>query len=317
MGLEIPDALKPVASLVVGKWPETDETGLRAAADQWDQIADLLEQVNELGDDVVKVVLANTEGETHDAIDAFWKTVAGEDGTLQNVADFCKELAFVLRVMAMLVLAVKLYIISMLVFLAIQLAVAAASAAPTLGASLAEGAAVQVAVRAAVTTALKKLIQDIGIKTIVKGALIGASVKAGTEVGFQSLEMKIGVRDGYDGLAIASNTVSGAITGAVAAPVSKLLNDKGVNLTGNSKGDWLVNWRLGQHVGGAVSDATWGEQEGIPARVAGDAVDYTRNEIVETLSQPPATPQPTTESNPAPPKPSTADQGSSLDLPPQ
>ncbi|TQM31160.1 hypothetical protein [Nocardia bhagyanarayanae] len=317
MGLEIPDALKPVAAVVVYKWPETDETGLRAAADRWDQIADLLDQVNDLGDDVVKVVLANTEGETHDAIDAFWKNVGGDGGTLQSTAEFCRELAFVLRVMAMLVLAVKLYIISMLVFLAIQLAAAAAAAAPTLGASLAEGAAVQVAVRTAITQALKKLIQEIGVRTIVQGAVLGAGVKGGIEVGFQSLEIKLGVRDGYDGFSIASNSIYGAISGAVAAPVSKLLNDKGVSLTGNPVSDWTVNYLIGKKVGNTVADMTWGEQESITERAANDAIDYTRNEIVESLTAPSNDSQPGNGQNPSSTKPSTADQGSSLDLPVQ
>ncbi|MET8774594.1 hypothetical protein ABZV58_06160 [Nocardia sp. NPDC004654] len=273
--------------------------------------------MNDLGDDVVKVVLANTEGDTHDAIDAFWKNVGGDGGTLQSTAEFCRELAFVLRVMAMLVLAVKLYIISMLVFLAIQLAAAAAAAAPTLGASLAEGAAVQVAVRTAITQALKKLIQEIGVRTIVQGAVLGAGVKGGMEVGFQSLEIKLGVRDGYDGFSIASKSIYGAISGAVAAPVSKLLNDKGVSLTGNSVSDWTVNYLIGKKVGNTVADMTWGEQKSITERATNDAIDYTRKQIVESLTEPSNDSPPGNGQNPTSPKPSTADQGSSLDLPVQ
>ncbi|MEV5839655.1 hypothetical protein [Nocardia sp. NPDC052112] len=304
MGLEIPDELKPVAALVVAKWPETDETGLRAQADRWDEMAELLEQLSELGDDVVKVVLAHTAGDTHDAIDAFWKKAGGADGALPQLAQFCRELAFVLRVMAFLVLGVKLYIISMLVYLAVQLAIAAALAVETLGASVAEGAAVQVAVRTMITTALRELIQQIGVRTIVQGALLGAGIKAGTEVGFQSLEIKLGIRDGYDGSSIASQGITGAISGAVAAPVTKLLNDKGVNLTNSgSVGKSVTNYLIGKKVGSTVSELTWGDQEGITDRVKKDVGDYVRKEIVEELSETPNTQ-------------TTGQPQSSLDLPP-
>lgn len=296
MGLEIPDELKPVAALVVYKWPETDETGLRGAADQWDQMASLLEEVNGYGDDVVKVVLAHTEGETHDAIDAFWKKAGGDDGALTKLADFCKELAFALRVMAALVLAVKIFIIAMLVYLVIQLAAAAAAAIPTLGASAAEGAAVQVGVRATITQALKKLLENITKRTIIEGAAWGAGLGGGFELGFQSLEKILGLRDGYDWQDVASKTVFGGIKGAIAAPVQQMLINKGlklpgddasipVPLVGNVGEKFGPTAQIAKMIGTDAANVLWGEEPGLVGRGTEVGEKYVRQEIVEELTE--------------------------------
>ncbi|WP_194817501.1 hypothetical protein [Nocardia sp. XZ_19_385] len=295
MGLEIPDELKSVAALVVYKWPEADETGLRGAADKWDQMASLLEQLNDYGDDVIKVVLANTEGDTHDAIEQFWAKAGGADGALADLAEFCRQLAFVLRMMAFLVLAVKLFIIAMLVYLVVQLAIAAAAAVPSGGTSVAAGAAVQVSVRLVITQALKKLVQDILVRTIVKWvakqAAIGAVLGVTQEFAFQSAEIKLGLRDGYDLTDIASKGVHNAIKN----PIKKAL------------GDTVVAGLVGDK----VADLVWGNESGLvgrsldTAQTAGE--QYVRTKIVEALTEPASTEQ----------QPSTKDEGSSLDLPTQ
>ncbi|WP_405177030.1 hypothetical protein OG225_21580 [Nocardia sp. NBC_01377] len=303
MGLEIPDELEPVAALVVYKWPETDETGLRGAADTWDQMADLLDQVNDLGSDVVKVVLANTQGDTHDAIENFWNKAGGDTGMLGELSEFCRELAFVLRVMAALVLAVKLFIIAMLVYLAVQLAAAAAAAVPSLGTSTAVGAAAQVSTRVAVTTALRQLIQDITAKTIVLGAVTGLGTSSAIEVGFQSLEIKLGVREGYDWTQVGSVAAHGAIKGAVAAPVKQILKNAGVQLPGDSVigGDHVgPSALISKMIGKKVADVAWGEEPGIAGRGTEVATKVIRQEIVDALAES-----------------STLNQGSSLDLPQQ
>ncbi|MEV6273753.1 hypothetical protein [Nocardia sp. NPDC051832] len=316
MGIEIPDALKPVASLVVYQWPETDETSLWEAADQWDQMAALVEQVNDYGGDVIKVVLANTEGETHDSIEQFWNKAGGDDGALSDLQEFCENLATALRIMAALVLAVKLFIISMLVYLAVQLAIAAAMAVQTLGASVAQGAAQQVAVRVAITQALKKLLENITKWTIIKGAAFGAAVGFGKEFGFQSLEKYLGVRDGYDWKELASDSARGAVIGAIAAPVQQMLKNQGL---GNLPGD-NIGWKVGDTFGptaliakkiaNEVVSTVW-EDEGIGERAKEVGTKVIRKEIVEELTEQPNQSQPNSQ------KPSTADQGSSLDLPAQ
>ncbi|MEV0252098.1 hypothetical protein AB0H76_36315 [Nocardia sp. NPDC050712] len=313
MGLEIPDELKPVAALVVYQWPEADETGLRGAADKWDQMASLLEQINSYGDDVIKVVLANTEGETHDAIEQFWNKAGGEDGALADLAEFCKELAFVLRIMAFLVLAVKIFIISMLIYLVVQLAIAAAAAIPSGGTSVAAGAAVQVSVRLVITQALKKLVQDILVRTIVKWVAkqmaLGAVLGVSKELVFQTAEIRLGVRDGYDLTDVASKGVHNAIQ----QPIQKVVSALG--------GNTFIAKRIGTKVGDTVADTVWGEESGLVGRAKETGVSYVekeiREEIVEALTQPSATAPQNEESKPNNAKPSTADQGSSLDLPTQ
>ncbi|MBB5914764.1 hypothetical protein BJY24_003631 [Nocardia transvalensis] len=325
MGLEIPDELKPVAALVVTKWPEADETGLRGAADQWDQIADLIDQLNDYGGDVVKVVLANTQGETHDSIDQFWKKAGGDEGALGELSEFCRELAFALRVMAMLVLAVKVFIIGMLVYLAVQLAISAALAVETLGASVAEGAAVQMTVRTAITQALQKLLQEIAVKTIIKraavGAGIGAGIGAGKEFGFQSLEKFLGLRDGYDWQDVASEGVHGGIQGAIAGPISNALKDKGIKFSNNGATDWFIRSTIGKKIGDPIADAAWGDNQGIGDRVKDDAGKYVRQQAVEFLTEQGSgtdTPAVDTGSgqrqnhNPAPLAPTTPEEGYEL-----
>ncbi|MEV4129837.1 hypothetical protein [Nocardia sp. NPDC049707] len=104
-------------------------------------------------------------------------------------------------------------------------------------------------------------------------------------------------------MSIASQGISGAISGAVAAPVTKLLNDNGVNLTNSSLGETDSNYLVGKKVGTTVSELTWGEQDGITDQVKKDAGDYVRKEIVEELSEKPDTQ-------------TTGQPQSSLDLPP-
>ncbi|QIS09169.1 hypothetical protein [Nocardia arthritidis] len=303
MGIEIPSELKPVAALVVAKWPESDETGLQGAADRWNQMGDLLDKLNDDGDDIVKILLAHTEGKTHDSIEQFWKKVGGKDGALKQLADLCHELGQVLQIMAYLVLAVKLFIISMLIYLAVQLAIAAAGAVETLGASVAEGAAQEVAVRAAINKALSKLLENITVWTVVKGAAIGGSLGALKEFGLQELEIKLGVRNGLDVGDIATESARGAITGAIASPVSatstKLLKESGIS-TGTKAGDWLLNNRIGHEVGSKTVGSVWDETS-ITDRLTGKIEDKLREKIVDELSKPQTTGQ-----NP-----------SSLDLPPQ
>ncbi|MFC9892283.1 hypothetical protein ACFVMC_01195 [Nocardia sp. NPDC127579] len=316
MGIEIPDALKPVASLVVYQWPETDETSLWEAADKWDEMASLIGQVNDYGGDVVKVVLANTQGETHDSIEQFWNKAGGDDGALADLQEFCENLATALRIMAALVLAVKLFIISMLVYLVVQLAIAAAAAIPSGGTSAAAGAAVQVSVRTMITQALKKLLENITKWTIIKGAVFGAGVGFGKEFGFQSLEKFLGVRDGYDWGELASDSVRGAVVGAIAAPVQQMLKNQGL---GNLPGD-NIGWKVGdtfgptamiaKTIGNKVVGTVW-EDEGIAERSKEVGTKVIRKEIVEELTEQSNQAQPNSQ------KPSTADQGSSLDLPVQ
>lgn len=213
MGIEIPDSLKSVASVVATDWPECDETALDRMGGHWDDTAKTLTDIRDEGDAVVKALLERIDGDTHEAIDGFWRTAGGD---IDGLVTFCHAIGDACRVMAMLVRAVKVYIIAMLVELAISLAIAAATAAVTFGASLAEGAAAQIITRTMIRQALKELLQRIITETLIeafKGFLMGA----GKELAWQAGETALGLQDGIDFGAVASAGANNAISSGLSA----------------------------------------------------------------------------------------------------
>ncbi|WP_063015618.1 hypothetical protein [Nocardia nova] len=222
MGIEIPDYLKPVASLVACDWPKADETALLRMADHWEHMGDTLSQIRAEGDAVTTAILARIDGRTHESIQQFWRT-AGDD--LDGLVTFCKAIAIACRVMSVLILAVKLYIIAMLVELAINLAIAAAAAVETLGASMAEAAAAEVATRVVIQQALKQLLKRIIKETVIEG-FKGFMKGAGRELAWEAGENALGLRDGFNlddiGKAGLHNGISSAASGALGAALRKV-----------------------------------------------------------------------------------------------
>ncbi|WP_062991437.1 WXG100-like domain-containing protein [Nocardia anaemiae] len=152
MGLQIPAALEPVAAVVVYRWPKADETKLFSLGNKAEMMANTLEKYSGKIDTKFREALGYIEGETHDAIERYRQQTMH---AIETLTDLLRDIALALRIYASLILAIKLYIISMLIYTAIQLAAAAAAAVPTLGASTAEAAAMQVAIRTAITQALQ------------------------------------------------------------------------------------------------------------------------------------------------------------------
>ncbi|WP_443678169.1 WXG100-like domain-containing protein [Nocardia spumae] len=220
--MEIPEYLEPVASIVACKWPECDETALLRMADHWEHMGDTLSRIRAEGDAVTTAILARIDGRTNESIQRFWGT-AGED--LDGLVTFCKAIAIACRVMAVLILAVKLYIIAMLVELAINLAIAAATAVETLGASLAEAAGAEVVTRAMIQQALKQLLERIIEETLIE-AFEGFMKGVGKELAWEAGETALGLRDGISltdvGKAGLHNAVSSAATGALHGALGKV-----------------------------------------------------------------------------------------------
>ncbi|MFI6367469.1 hypothetical protein ACIBG0_32510 [Nocardia sp. NPDC050630] len=218
MGLQIPSALEPVAAVVVYRWPKADETKLFSLGNKAEKMANTLEKYSGRIDTKFQQALGHIEGETHDAIERYrQQTMAA----IETLTDLLRDIALALRIYASLILAIKLYIISMLIYTAIQLAAAAAAAVPTLGASTAEAAAMQVAIRAAITQALRKLIQQILTQTVIKAAT-GASTSTAMEFLRQTMAIEAGTRDGYDIDRLVTSGERGALSGAIQGALNKL-----------------------------------------------------------------------------------------------
>ncbi|MFI7664514.1 hypothetical protein [Nocardia sp. NPDC049526] len=227
MGLQIPSALEPVAAVVVYRWPKADETKLFSLGNKAEKMANTLEKYSGKIDTKFQEALGHIEGETHDAIERYrQKTMQA----VETLTDLLRDIALALRIYASLILAIKLYIISMLIYTAIQLAAAAAAAVPTLGASTAEAAAMQVAIRTAITQALRKLIQQILTQTVIKAAT-GALTSTAKEFLRQTIGIEMGTRDGYDIDRLVESGERGALDGAIQGALNKL----GFNSTDTKK----------------------------------------------------------------------------------
>ncbi|WP_227998122.1 WXG100-like domain-containing protein [Nocardia australiensis] len=218
MGLQIPPALRPVAAVVVYRWPKADETKLFRLGNLFEKKAVKVDRYRDKVDAKVEEALGHIEGKTHDAIEEYRKKV---NDALDTLVELLHGLALALKIYAALVLAIKLYIIAMLIYTAAQLAIAAAAAAPTLGASAAEAAAMQAAVKAAVTAALRKLITQILTQTVVRAA-IGAGRSASLEFIRQTVKIEFGRQNGYDTSRLAYAAERGGLTGGVQGALNKL-----------------------------------------------------------------------------------------------
>ena len=227
MGLQIPAALEPVAAVVVYRWPKADETKLFSLGNKAEAMANTLEKYSGKIDTKFQEALGHIEGETHDAIERYRQKTTQ---AVEPLTDLLRDIALALRIYASLILAIKLYIISMLIYTAIQLAAAAAAAVPTLGASTAEAAAMQVAIRTAITQALRKLVQQILTQTVIKAAT-GALTSTAMEFLRQTIGIEMGTRDGYDVDRLVESGERGALDGAIQGALNKL----GFNSTDTKK----------------------------------------------------------------------------------
>ncbi|ATL71416.1 WXG100-like domain-containing protein [Nocardia terpenica] len=226
MGLRIPGELQWVAKYVVGAgdWPQGDETAMRRVAHAWRELATTVDQVETDGASVMREVLAAVDaGQTHNALDEFWRRFAGEKGSLPGVAKTARELADHLDKGAADIEHTKYAILAALAIFAVQMVQAAATAATIIGApaAAAEEAAAQVATRVTIRMILKKLLTNmISRQALLKGAALGVAQSVGTDLGATLLQIAEGHRGGLTGnewWALAREGVSGAIAGDIGA----------------------------------------------------------------------------------------------------
>lgn len=319
MGIEIPDSLKPIAAVVATDWPECDETAIERMADHWEDMAGTLTEIRDEGDAITQALLARISGDTNASIQQFWQSAGGD---LDGLVTFCNAIAFACRVMAMLIRAVKIYIIAMLVELAINLAIAAALAVETFGASMAEGAAAQAITRTLVRQALKELLQKILKETIIE-AFKGFMQGAGKELAWQAGETALGLRDGIDlgdvAQAGAHNAISNAVTGGLNAGLDGILDSGGTHRTRPDSGtdaenDGGIREKIDE-LGGNAADSVVEGPDDDKERLQNDAGELLENWLGLSEEEPAAGDEPA-ESPPAEPQPAEAPEAEAPPLEP-
>ncbi|MBF6082021.1 hypothetical protein IU485_11690 [Nocardia cyriacigeorgica] len=244
MGIEIPEALQWAAKYVVGAgdWPEGDETAMRRMADAYTSAATTLD---DLGDDAqrqVNQLLAALDGQSADAIEAFWKKLGNDDGALSALTGLLKDQADVVDDGANDIEHTKLMIIAQLVIFAVEMAAALAAMATGVGApaGAAAGAAARVATQITIRMLMKQLLQRI-VTRVVKEAALGALEEGGLDLGIRLIQAAKGDRElsRDDFTAVWQSAAGGAIGGAISGGLGR---EGGLtNGVGDTAGEGLGN----------------------------------------------------------------------------
>ncbi|WP_081505499.1 toxin glutamine deamidase domain-containing protein [Nocardia cyriacigeorgica] len=244
MGIEIPEALQWAAKYVVGAgdWPEGDETAMRRMADAYTSAATTLD---DLGDDAqrqVNQLLAALDGQSADAIEAFWKKLGNDDGALSALTGLLKDQADVVDDGANDIEHTKLMIIAQLVIFAVEMAAALAAMATGVGApaGAAAGAAARVATQITIRMLMKQLLQRI-VTRVVKEAALGALEEGGLDLGIRLIQAAKGDRElsRDDFTAVWQSAAGGAIGGAISGGLGR---EGGLtNGVGDAAGEGLGN----------------------------------------------------------------------------
>ncbi|MBF6512853.1 hypothetical protein IU421_00960 [Nocardia cyriacigeorgica] len=244
MGIEIPEALQWAAKYVVGAgdWPEGDETAMRRMADAYTTAATTLD---DLGDDAqrqVNQLLSALDGQSADAIEAFWKKLGNNDGALSALTELLRNQADVVDDGANDIEHTKLMIIAQLVIFAVEMAAALAAMATGVGApaGAAAGAAARVATQAAIRLTMRQLLQRI-LTRVVKEAALGALEEGGLDLGIRLIQAAKGDRElsRDDFTAVWQSAAGGAIGGAISGGLGR---EGGLtNGVGETAGEGLGN----------------------------------------------------------------------------
>ncbi|AVH22122.1 polymorphic toxin type 30 domain-containing protein [Nocardia cyriacigeorgica] len=244
MGIEIPEALQWAAKYVVGAgdWPEGDETAMRRMADAYTSAATTLD---DLGDDAqrqVNQLLAALDGQSADAIEAFWKKLGNDEGALSALTGLLTDQADLVDDGANDIEHTKLMIIAQLVIFAVEMAAALAAMATGVGApaGAAAGAAARVATQAAIRLTMRQLLQRI-LTRVVKEAALGALEEGGLDLGIRLIQAAKGDRElsRDDFTAVWQSAAGGAIGGAISGGLGR---EGGLtNGVGETAGEGLGN----------------------------------------------------------------------------
>lgn len=225
MAIMLPTEVDWVLDLLDFKWPNINEDKLLEAAQLWREFGQAAAEFASQGQSAASAVADAHVGEAAEAFAREWKKFDGGDGYLADLAMSADLLAVTLDICGYAVLALKMYVIAQLIFIAIQFAIAQASAPVTLGASeavfAAEVATTRMLLQRAATEAAQKIMDAVvnalkeraikKIQDIATEIATDIASKLGQEVVSQSIKGSFGAQQGIDfqGLGVAAG--NGAI----------------------------------------------------------------------------------------------------------
>ncbi|NEW42817.1 hypothetical protein GV793_28450, partial [Nocardia cyriacigeorgica] len=190
----------------------------------------------------VNQLLSALDGQSADAIEAFWKKLGNNDGALSALTGLLTDQADVVDDGANDIEHTKLMIIAQLVIFAVEMAAALAAMATGVGApaGAAAGAAARVATQAAIRLTMKQLLQRI-LSRVVKEAALGALEEGGLDLGIRLIQAAKGDRElsRDDFTAVWQSAAGGAIGGAISGGLGR---EGGLtNGIGDNAGEGLSN----------------------------------------------------------------------------
>ncbi|WP_430333944.1 hypothetical protein [Rhodococcus sp. ACT016] len=251
MGIEIPGALRTVASVAVGQdWPQTDETSLRRLADDWEIAASRIEKVGEAGEAAIQRALEAVVGDVNVSMSEHWERVGGPGGVVDELTATCRQLADLCEQTAADVEHAKLSIIVALATLAAEVAALVASTVATLGTSAAAVPAAEAATQVAVRMILRELLESLS-----RSVAAGVVREGGLSAIIQGAQFVAGDRPHMN----FSNIAKDAVAGGVGAGVSHQLEGlgKAVGAEVRDAVGGLVGERI-RHVAGSHAEVAAG-----------------------------------------------------------
>ncbi|MFG2206151.1 hypothetical protein [Streptomyces sp. NPDC048638] len=239
-----------VLDLLGFQWPNIDEDKMLDAAEAWSSFAASVRAAQQQGESATQAVRGSNTGDAIEAFDNKWKKFSGE-GFLDASAEAAEALAIVLRIVAAIIMVMKIAVIAQLIALAIEFAAAQAAAPVTLGASEAGAAAATAATKVTVRQIISKAkdeilqaIKDALAKKVKRSAReiaidlakelgIDAGKKLAGNLATQGIKSHFGAQKGFD-------------FGAAGEAVAKPFVDKGKEAVDGVKGMGEVGMGLGK-----------------------------------------------------------------------
>ncbi len=270
MGIEIPESLQWVAKWIVGAgdWPEGDETAMWRVSDAWSAMSSALNEIDDEAAHAVGQALAAIDGETHEAIAAYWDRLTGQKGAWTSLVKYLDSLADQIGDGAADIEQTKLVIIGTMVIFAIEMAPLLATAWTGISAAgaVALRVATQITIRMAIKQLIARMLTRAAAKAAARAALHGAIFEAieegGLEIGTKILQVGIGHRDEITMQDVKDAGVAAA-AGAAGGAVGAGLGNGGL-LSGAAD---VASSRLGRATVAATTEAT----TGIAGEIAGAA----------------------------------------------
>ncbi|MEU0462596.1 hypothetical protein ABZ215_01175 [Amycolatopsis sp. NPDC006131] len=277
MAIEIPDWLKPLASIVAGQeWPEGDEDLLRVMRDGWAAAAQGSADVQSLFTTLMQQTPNPPTAKvlwTGDGATAFMenakKFVEGDKAYFPSLQKVCQALSDACGNAANEVEYGKLMIIATLIITAAFIAYALAMAAVTLGGSTAAIPVAQAGARVAIQQIFRMLIQKLlamGVKgvamAVLKQIAISLGISLALDAGIQGYQMAAGNRKDWDLSKTKDAAIGGVVDGVVSAASLGIAK-------GATRG---VTSTAGQLLDASVRGGVRGALEGVASTVGQAAV---------------------------------------------